>query len=190
MHVHRWSRPHPVALAHALGCAVASMLALGLLLAAVPDTPLAPGYRARASILSIAPEGWGFFTRDPQEEEVHVWHVQADGSVEPSNPADRRGLAFAGVSRRTRVLGIEIGQVLQRVPHTAWTPCRGRVDACGDRTVLRIANTMRVRSLCGRYIIERKRPIPWAWAATSRPTAMPARIVEVDIECEGVGGGT
>lgn len=166
-------------------------LALSIAIYIIIDgaNPFAGSARTRAHVMALAPEGWGFFTRDPREDRVYIWEVRSDGQLVSANMADARGFAIAGVSRSARLRGPELAALIDQAPEHAWRPCRGAVLPCVEATWLSIRNEARVQSLCGHFVIEKRPPVPWAWSRGA-PVAMPARVLALDVACDEIGAAS
>jgi antimicrobial peptide system SdpA family protein len=180
MQSNRWI---PVVRRAAMGTALA--ISAFMFIASNPDSPLLPTRKVRRNVVSVAPEGWAFFTRNPREPKTYTWSVDSNGTLGSENPVDVRGFALAGLSRRSRIRGIEVGQIMQSIPEDRWVQCRGPVEECGlsEAKWVPVRNTMAAGTLCGRVVFESKPPVPWAWSGGERPVHMPAKVAFVDIDC-------
>jgi antimicrobial peptide system SdpA family protein len=133
-----------------------------------------------------APEGWKFFTRNPQEETAHPY-IQRDGAwVRAASPSGSPKYAF-GLDRSGRAEGIEMGLIAQHLPKSAYKACgedEEPVDCLAHtRGSLRVKNESPNPTLCGQVAIVMQRPAPWAWAQSGRKITMPARAARIEVTC-------
>jgi antimicrobial peptide system SdpA family protein len=132
------------------------------------------------------PQGWSFFTRDPTEERLLVYHRDADGrwSSPLLTPHGRPDNAF-GMNRASRAQGVEVGQLYERVHKSAFTPCTGGIAACLEALApaKRLENAMPRKTLCGSIALVKQRPLPWAWNAWKHKSRMPARAARLEVQC-------
>jgi len=150
----------------------------------MPTNPIKLPYEADAHTSLWAPEGWKFFTRDPQEDRADAL-VRAVGGVWEAGlhgPNARADHAF-GLDRGGRAQGVELGLLLQSVAKDAFEECEDAPTRCLDahETRLHLVNRSPRPTLCGDVGFVLQRPVPWAWSR-SRPI-MPSRVARVEVSC-------
>lgn len=140
----------------------------------------------RQVIGRLSPQGWAFFTKDPQDELLHVmervdgrWQV-SDGepSGEPSN--------LFGFRRHVRARGVEVGLFTQALGHAEmWHECKGEPESCADSLPVAavVANPSPSPFYCGELVVFRQRPVPWAWSKARRPVVMPSFLARIEVQC-------
>lgn len=180
---------HPVrrlgALALALGVFA---LALGAyaIHGSMPYNPVDLPGESTLQVGAWAPEGWKFFTRNPQEETAHPYIQRAGAWQRAASPSGSPKYAF-GLDRAGRAEGIEMGLIARELPRTAYRKCGEDEEpaAClaHTRVSLRVKNLSPNPTLCGHVAIVMQRPVPWAWARSGRKVVMPARAARVDVSC-------
>lgn len=160
-------------------------VALVILINTIPDTALRFSSSARVNAKLLAPAGWGFFTRDPQEPKIHAFAYDLEsGQYRPSNAPDVRGPGVLGIDRHSRALNIEIGAIQPMIPASAWVPCSGDPTECiAAERARAVDNPMADPLLCGRIGLARMKPVPWAWARSGRPVHMPSHTTLLRVEC-------
>lgn len=132
----------------------------------------------RPGVLLLTPEGWGFFTRDPRESDMFVYHKQ-DNSDEWVLSSRRTG----GFGRSGRSRAMEAGTLLPQIT-TPPTECVSDHESClntaspGDS----IESVFRKPTLCGDVGIIRQEPVPWAWASDG-DVIMPSQVTRVWVSC-------
>ena len=163
-------------------------VALVILINTIPDTALRFSSVARVTTKLLAPAGWGFFTRDPQEPKIYAYAYDLEsGQYQPSNAPDVRGPGIFGIDRSSRVLNIEIGAIESLVPPQAWMACEGDPADCIATTRARtVLNPMHDPQLCGRIGFARMKPTPWAWSRSGRAVHMPSHTTLLRLECPEV----
>lgn len=131
------------------------------------------------------PQGWGFFTRDPREEDIIVHVRDAAGTWQPAGLGpNSRPRYLLGLDRAARAQGVELGLLMAELPTKAWQPC-AREDAGTCLEALPVAATVTNPtprpSLCGAVGVVLRPPVPWAWARSRR--WMPARAARLEVQC-------
>jgi len=169
---------------------VAWLLAIGVVLTGtLSESPLRPSFPVRINLLTVAPEGWAFFTRDPREPVVVV-HAPSEAGDERWRPLELANFQRAnlfGLRRTSRLLTTEVTQLLREVPPEAWTPCRAPVAEClaEDSPAVHTAerSSPLLPALCGPLTIQVRERVPWAWSGSRDRIRMPAKIVRLDVRC-------
>lgn len=131
--------------------------------------------RSTPSFLLLVPEGWGFFTRDPREEDFFTYRRDESGAWEVISQ-----WAF-GFSRRGRILAREAVSIVEQVE--IQIDCRGDHVSCldGIDAEAMIDTTYRDPGLCGDIGFVWQDPVPWAWAKSA--VVMPSRVGRVEVSC-------
>jgi antimicrobial peptide system SdpA family protein len=133
----------------------------------------------------LLPQGWAFFTRDPQEKRLAVYAETAQGWV-TATPGSHASWAYAlGFNRRSRVHGVEVALLLASLRRVPWHACEQQPTICltALKEVHTVANPSPRPAFCGTIGIVRQEPIPWAWARSATPITMPSDILKVDVQC-------
>jgi antimicrobial peptide system SdpA family protein len=131
------------------------------------------------------PQGWGFFTRDPREEDIAVHVRDAAGAWRPAGIGpNSRPRYVLGLDRAPRAQGVELGLLMAELPTKAWQPCP-HADAGPCLEALPVAATVTNPtpgpSLCGTVGVVLRPPVPWAWARSRQ--WMPARVARLEVRC-------
>jgi len=141
----------------------------------------------RRAIVSLCPQGWDFFTRDPQEARTDVYRLEQGqwrrldfgASAEPRH-------AF-GFSRSARVLGMETGALRKSVRSTPeWAECTDAPQQClgsQETSPIELVNAVANPVLCGPLAFVQQRPVPWAWSRSRAPTVMPSKFFRANVRC-------
>jgi antimicrobial peptide system SdpA family protein len=155
----------------------------------VPASPVSPSFKRRLALLAITPEGWGFFTRDPRELGLYLYRATSrpNGDLQLSPGKLTRSADWLGIGRYSRVQGIELASLVKQISATSWTACQEGLQNCPQllRTnATQVVNKMNVQSLCGEYVIEQKKPVPWAWARGAKSVVMPSQATRIQVGCQ------
>jgi antimicrobial peptide system SdpA family protein len=133
----------------------------------------------------LLPEGWGFFSRNPQEEVEHFLKRTSGGSWQPLLPDSYASPRFAlGLSRRGRASTQEARWLIQRLPASSWSKCTEAPTLCLEHAPrITIKSAQPQQALCGEVGIVLQKPVPWAWARHQKDVCMPSRVARLWIAC-------
>jgi hypothetical protein len=81
-------------------------------------SPLSLPFSKRVWVTTISPEGWAFFTRDPQETRLLIHRLDSESrELRDANPATlRSALDVIAGSRASRIQGMEAARIQQLLP--------------------------------------------------------------------------
>jgi antimicrobial peptide system SdpA family protein len=149
----------------------------------MPDNPLRVSKAVKTNLTALAPQGWVFFTRNPREASDRVYRRTTPCCELLTVPnGDPRNLY--GIKRDGRAFGVEMTPLLGQIPGDAWRECRGDLGACvaGLPPAATVVNTSKIGIACGEIVIQRQKPVPWAWSANPnvRP---PYTVATVNVSC-------
>lgn len=173
------------AIAAALGYASVLGFASLALLGSAPDNVIlrGGGKILGGTAAALAPQGWGFFTRDAREVTSSIW--AQDGRnwlpLEASNGTDGRYLF--GADRSARNLSVDVEWILGQTTKAKWQTCGVQsVRKCLSSSVGQVTVAARPTDnrLCGEIAVVRSLPIPWSYAPYTREHKRQAQLVEVD----------
>jgi antimicrobial peptide system SdpA family protein len=153
---------------------------------ALPHDPVHLPFEKHVNATLFLPEGWKFFTRDPQGSEVIVLRRTAEGAWAPlEHVPNGRASNFFGASRTGRAQTVETGRVAFMVPDRLWHDCTDAPETCFDRLTVdkTVKNISPEPTLCGTFGFARQKPVPWAWASSLHPVVMPSRVMVVEVQC-------
>lgn len=159
---------------------------VGVLLAAeIPMLPTAPESSSRQQLLTIFPQGWAFFTRNPQEPQFRIWRVvgASKARLQLRNAASAH---LFGFRREGRMRAIEFGAIVTELPRNSWYNCRSGSLECLDSAILvTVTNRFPAPSICGLVSIDQRPPVPWAWSKIEPQPVMGSRAARVNVVCSG-----
>ena len=157
-----------------------------VLTTAVEQNALFPSYVSRTIVQAIVPQGWAFFTRDPRETWTRAYRVHDLDALVPANTADYRGGPWHSLGRKYRNRGVMLDQAKAQVPESAWYRCERSPEECLSEVQI-TSVTLRAHDntgLCGRYLLQDQRTVPWAWRRSAQTMTLPSRLALVQIDCK------
>jgi len=131
------------------------------------------------------PEGFGFFTRNPKETRLLVYQIRNQTLIKLNQPNFSFD-TFFGLRRRSRAINLELGLLLDQIGQDQWQDCEDSLNYCVFQTENRPAkfdNFNLSPFLCGELIIQKKDPVPWAWAKNFN-REMPSQFLKLKIHCQ------
>lgn len=174
--------PTPQARALALCGAILAVTLTSVTVMALPSADhLRPGAKRAANVVrQVLPEGWSFFTKSPRDAFVVAYDENGDEAG--TAPNVQPTWAF-GLNRTSRLGGIDIDRVMQKLDHAAWQRCELGVDlaACTAKLKTQTVRTSdQAHSLCGDVTLAKVQPTPWAFRGTDSPIE---EVAVVRIQC-------
>lgn len=128
------------------------------------------------SLLVLTPEGWGFFTRDPREEDIFPYIRNEDTGAWVLSSR----WTF-GFGRHGTVVSREAAMHAMKVEADA-TACRSDHSTCLNGVLAKgTEEAIPPRNLCGDIGLVWQEPVPWAWAESD--VVMPLRVVRFEVSC-------
>jgi antimicrobial peptide system SdpA family protein len=154
--------------------------------AVLPFNPIRLPFERWVHVRFWAPEGWGFFTRNPQEEAMLVFVRDRDGQWTSASmgPNGMPRNAF-GLNRASRAQSVEAGLLAGGVPKNAYQPCGNQPAACLEHAPVGVSlkNPTPSPTLCGQVGIAMQKPLPWAWSNSRDRVIMPSRVARMNVDC-------
>lgn len=157
-----------------------------VLLGSVPESPFPWTPQERTDLITLAPEGWAFFTRNPREPVKELYRRQSGEWI----PRDRANFSlhnWLGLKRASTIENVELHHLLRVAgPDSVWTQCTENVQRCAraqDVYTVEVSNTTLTQRFCGPLLIREHKPVPWAWSDAEDPVVMPSKMVQLDISC-------
>jgi antimicrobial peptide system SdpA family protein len=137
------------------------------------------------NIQIFLPEGWRFFTKNAEEEEVLVYTPSSVGHWELAFRKTAADPAFLfGADRTGRYPLIEPALLIKQVKNE-WAPCNEEPADCLAKPQPAASVTSKTPrpALCGIVGFVRQKPVPWAWSRWKGRVVMPSTFVKVDVKC-------
>ncbi len=159
-------------------------IAITAAVAAMPFNTLNLTDDARNTVMSLMPEGWGFFTKSPRDPEMQVAVLQGGRLIKLNIVSSFQAKYAFGFDRLSRAQGFEIDGLLSQLKTSSlWHGCQQEVSVCAQNLTVQkqIVNAVQLPTLCGDLVLFERRPIPWAYRE-SKPV-MPSRLTRVEVVC-------
>ena len=136
-------------------------------------------HHEKASLFNFFPQGWGFFTRNPREEELILYRIEKDTTVRFTQ-TNSSSSSYFGLSRKNRLINIEASIVVSEVDDSLWIPMKGRELVLDLNTYTdTIVNNFKPCHIQGDFFLVMQERIPWAWSESD--IIMPYKYVKVHI---------
>lgn len=153
----------------------------------VDDTALSIPFAAALKPVTrtVLTQGWGFFTRSPQEQDFYIFgRDDIDSWTNISYGPPGRVSSLFGLKRVSRAEGVEIGVLSYEVPVASWEECLEPMPECFEGLEsFAIRNLSHAPLICGEAGLALSAPSPWAWQRLSRAFVMPSTVVRLKVEC-------
>jgi antimicrobial peptide system SdpA family protein len=134
------------------------------------------------AMMKIFPQGWSFFSKSPRDEEFLILDSKGKQAVAWPNNSLKN---LFGINRHGRAQGIEAGVLAFQADKDLWKSCDENINKCvyKSKDAIKMGNPSPNPTLCGRFTILRRAPVPWAWANLTSPSDQPSSYVEVEVKC-------
>jgi antimicrobial peptide system SdpA family protein len=158
---------------------------LFVFLTSMPFNPSNLSSQRDFKIRWLAPQGWGFFTRNPQEESDEVYIFQKSNTWIKTSTSQVSLNNFFGINRKIRHEYFELSKLLDTIPKEKWISIKSNQKVIFD--TLSIADTIRYkqfmnhRMLDSVVVITRANPLPWAWSSQYATVTPPTRVLKLRI---------
>ena len=153
----------------------------------IPNHPMQLTASDRVRLMAFVPEGWAFFTRDPQEQ-VNRYYTRLDGRWRRIDGPNASASNWFGFRKTARILSIETGGISRQVRKSMWLRCTRPLDECDATRLpawLNVVNPAIHPTVCGDLLVERQAPVPWAWAKVRTQFYIPSDVARLRVRCIG-----
>lgn len=129
------------------------------------------------------PQGWGFFSRDPREEDLFVFELNKNHWQKSSHAPISNIHNCFGINRFPRAQSVELAMLMSGIQEKSRKSYAVNINAMTlkDTVALAVRNTSPYPTLKGKLCIVKQQPIPWAWAWNERKLQMPAKYLVLQI---------
>lgn len=155
----------------------------------VPESTIRLSKVAKVKSVSIFPEGWAFFTKDPKEEEFLLYRVTGNNEhfTKETNICGSAKYLF-GIKRTARMQLHELGAFRNYISEKNWITISGtleanmkKVDSLNEVTIV---NPSKSPFYCGIFIVQGIKPLTWAWAKNSDlKNYRESKICKINVVC-------
>jgi antimicrobial peptide system SdpA family protein len=152
------------------------------LISSIELNPLSIPYKGSRLIFTIVPQGWGFFTRDPRENQTLVYRKRGD-EFELVNKSGTEPEYLFGLSRVSRRQNIELGQIMGQITDSMWVDCPSKnLAQCEPVKAHRFKNSYQDPLCKGEFVVVLKEPVPWAWSKSYYKIEMPFKLCKIYVD--------
>jgi len=142
----------------------------------------------RADIMSVAPQGWSFFTKSPRDPQIEPFVVDGDDLRSVAGFPNTRAENLFGLSREGRSQGIEVALIMTSLPDADWVECDSpALESCSSdlarSTSHAVDNAVPSPSLCGEVVLVESTPVSWAYRDHTRLERAAVRGLRTDVSC-------
>lgn len=160
------------------------------LLAALPTTVLDAHSTSggRPAVSMFVPQGWSFFTRDPQTPSLVIYDVGPENQIGRAETLPQaRSENLGGLSRNQRSQDTEKSLLATSV--TKWSTCDdGGFEACASGALALPAETVisgaKWPNFCGEHLLVLEAITPFAFRHATPAETRAQEMAYVDVECE------
>ena len=169
-----------------IGCFLIMFL-FYILVISIPKNPINSRYSFFNSnkMHALLPEGWAFFTRNPREEQISVYNVNKDKSIEPISIKNMEIKNLFGLDRTSRYTLDKMGTVIGQLPDGYWKTITNLDSLNFYIDSLSVFSVEISRpSLCGKYLIEKRPIMPWSYYSSTKNVVLPSKYVTIKFDCK------
>jgi len=151
--------------------------------AALPTNPIKLPFEEQIDMIKWMPQGWGFFSKNPRDEQFFGYDMETGKSVF-TFPNNRPENIF-GLRREGRTQGIEYGRIYSNIKPSEWKSCEGDSMDCLNQLnqTINVKNDIPDPTICGEVGFVNRGIVPWAWSRDSENIEMPSKVVKVNVSC-------
>lgn len=164
---------------------IAVLAALYVLEANLPPNAIEFSSQHATITKEFLPEGWAFFTASPRTVYPVPWRQSLPGAewAPLHDPSLAVPSQLMGLSRTQRSEGTALAILESQVPTSSFVACQSTPAAClaADAHPVPVVNVTPHTELCGELGIAEQQVLPWAWRGSG--TALPSRVVRLDVRC-------
>jgi antimicrobial peptide system SdpA family protein len=136
----------------------------------------------------VFPQGWSFFTRDPQSTALVLLSDEPDDAVRVDGLPQTLPRNAFGLTRNQRSQDTEKAAYANDA--LEWVECGGMLaDAClglaRDAAAERVAAVPGDPNFCGKFLLAAQKPVPFLFREHTEQDVLVERVAHVDVDCEG-----
>ncbi len=137
------------------------------------------------------PQGWGFFTKSPREEQIVIYKY--DDNINRYKLISQRHTSpqnLFGINRRASKIFQEFNMSIEnykyKIPYldTVFNYQNTyHIENFNFKKIL-VKNPVQDPILCGNYVIVYQKTIPWAWSRKIKSSKYPCKFLKIKFECK------
>lgn len=132
-------------------------------------------------ISTIFPEGWSFFTKNPQNQTLVVYQI-IEGNLILKTVDNHNSKNIFGLSRYSRIISYEASMLANEAMKLVW-----REDLMGNLKKLDFNRSGKIKVINNRHLINGTfllilyKPIPYAWSKSSQEKNIPIKYITIQV---------
>lgn len=128
------------------------------------------------------PQGWGFFTKDPRDNQLDVYKIENE-KIKRVTIKNFSMKTYFGVSRKARFIGYESAQIINSIDEKYWkSDIFGNLSELNNDIIFKYDNDSLKYLTKGTYIFITYKVIPYKWAKNNQEKNNPIEFAFVEIE--------
>lgn len=156
----------------------------------VEGTTISTSHQSDANIKSLVPQGWGFFTKNPDEYISYLYKYDKESRVWKMLTHAKFSMDyFFGLSRKRGQLSMQVSYLIKKTEKSQWNKIENfAIKKTLQDSLLKKGNVYRyvdskskTPTLNGKYLILRKKILPWSWIKGLNNFHMPIYYVKIYI---------
>lgn len=159
-----------------------------VMVGSLPGATISISKISKIQTVSIFPEGWAFFTKNPQDEDYIIYSFDKGNQnkyekiINPTSSPKN----FFGLNRISRLQSQEIGSAIHFIQDSSWVTIKGNINS-NDSIIKKIKPTLipiisKHPYFTGTYILQKIAPVPWAWIKDFKPNYAKSKIIIVEFK--------
>lgn len=134
-------------------------------------------------INKIFPQGWGFFTKEPQSFELAIYKINS-GKLEKIQTLNQSFENRLGFSRSSRMIGYEMSEIASKIKTSDWiNNTDGNIhSSLKNKTIVIKSDYKFIHFHKGTYLMKLYKPIPYAWSKQNQEKYNPFATAKIQIK--------
>lgn len=116
-------------------------------------------------VSGIFMEGFAFFTRNPREEQISVFHLN---SLKKLHVLNAEASNYYGLSRRNRLINLRINKINQKIKPEIWINSKNTHNTINLNKIKTIDIKSENLELQGAFLLMKSEILPYSWFSNSR----------------------
>ncbi|MBW8686392.1 SdpA family antimicrobial peptide system protein [Chitinophaga rhizophila] len=167
--------------------AVAAAIIVMIAINALPESAINRNETSRVNMVSLAPQGWAFFTRNAREEKYFIYQQQPDSSWQLASVPGASLRYLFGLNRKGRASSLELKGLVGQTTDSMWVNTNKKIEAFFSATatplpVYAVKNRCPDPVFTGNILIQKRQLVPWAWANLNREVIMSSKVVKLYVQ--------
>ncbi|MBG07431.1 MAG: hypothetical protein CME68_01610 [Halobacteriovoraceae bacterium] len=145
-----------------------------------------PSHKLKGILLATLPEGFSFFTKNPQHKRVWIYRENKNKLIKV-NFIQNRLFNNLGINRIHRSHRVELHSIISSIPNRLWFKCDSSIELCkknNKNKIFQFKNRALRPEYCGQFLLSYQKLVPWVWRKSKDSLFMPALTSRINVECK------